>query len=438
MNLNRTFFAPAKIFVLTWSFALLAAYFGPKEEVYFYHDVIPVTLTLQGITWIFIATAVFISGTLYANRRRLTIFVSEDYILKVDVSHNTYDGAIRWGLKLSRYFSYIICIGIITMLLYWTLTAVREIGNIVTFVELVHREWHTIRRLWPSKKPFPGARLLYTGLISTTIVSAAAIGLAQQQKRVHITRDYLYWIILLISSLIPLMLLPLLVSQRLLLATALVGSIVSYTMANTSGVPIKYLASGGLVGFSVWVTQETLRTNLTFATVIDSIENGIVRLLFYFSNNVGNLNRAITFSSERSYGFESFNFIFRYLFIDEKIRSQYLGAFSDEIGSYLAGGTVTGLGAPYVDFGVLGLVIIFIWGYLSQSLYISSKNSLLAGQLYGLVAASIVLSWQAPVWAEPYFWFNLILIVMLVWLLPAIYIKHYRKRLVDTEKTPKK
>ena len=435
MNLTKTYFSPAKLFVITWSFALVAAYLGSANEVYRRYDVIELTFTLEGVLWIYAAIGVFVLGTVAANRRLLVIQLplTGQYVPRDDR-----EDWESWKLVIGSILAYIIGVGIVFLLVYWTLLAVREVGSLTAFVETMYQSWHSMRRLWPAQKPFTGARLLYTGLISIVIIGASGMALTNQDRQ-HLDgkglyRSHRYWILLVLVGLLPLMMLPLLVSQRILLATALVGAITTYVMLSSRGIPVLYPVVGFIAGFGVWTAQEVVRAGFTSGTVFGSLVTGVERLLFYFTNNVGNLNRGVSFSTERSYGFESFGFIFEYLFISDTVRNLYFESFYSGLASYKAGGGFTALGVPYLDFGVFGLIIIFVWGYVSQAAYLTANRNVFGAQVYGLIAASIVLSWHTAIWTDPYFWFNIAFLVIFILIAPAVQLTRYRSRSDETNR----
>ena len=417
MKLTKNWFSPAVLFLITWVLAHVAAYLGPKEEIYSING-FQTTFTLEGSIWFLLATSIFLMGVQVANKKEIYI--------ELPLLESVSSEQSRKISHLTIIVFYFIGSALLFILLYWTTLAVREVGSISRFVQLTHEQWHIIRRVWPDQRPFVGGRLAYTALISVVIFATA--GLVQLNSQTYSSqsekrRHYITLRGLLIIGLVPLMALPLVVSQRLLLGTALIGSLTIFAVGGNSGLSIKYPLGGITAGFGVWTLQESVRIGLSTGGLIESFNYGTSRILFYFSNNVGNMHRGVAFISERSYGFESFQFIFEYLFISDFVRNNYMQAYYSAAEPYRGGGTFTGLGIPYLDFGIFGLIIIFIWGYTSQYLFLKASDNILALQLYGLFAASIVLSWHAAIWRGPSFWLN-IGILIIVPLTTALYKRH--------------
>ncbi|MFC7114605.1 O-antigen polymerase [Natronoarchaeum sp. GCM10025703] len=426
--ITRRYVSPAILFVVTWVISHIAAYIGPKELVYGLHDVPRATITVEGSLWVIISTAVFLLGVFVANRVQLQIKMPND------IFRHQYIKQTMEKSDISLLLFYLYGVAILFLLFCWTVLAIYQIGSFRTFLSGLLSDWHSTGQLWREQKPFPGARLLYTGFISVMIFSAASLAVIGRDNPLINHRYYNNQRLttLLIIGLIPLTVLPILVSQRLLLAAAIIGSLITYISISDKGIPVVYPIIGTIIGFSVWTIQEVVRVRSSPDSVITSVTYSIDRILFYFSNDIGNLHRSITYISEHTYGFETFGFIFQYLFIEDDVRDAYLTSVYAAIEPTQGGGTATALGIPYLDFGVFGLVIIFLWGYVSQIAYSKSSQSFLSSQIYGLIAASIVLSWHSPLWSLPIFWHNVSIIILFIYLIPYLvfslyYYRHKRK-----------
>jgi oligosaccharide repeat unit polymerase len=422
MRLDRNLISPAKLFILTWSFAIFAAYVGPSAEVYRRYDIINTTFTRSGIMWIIISSVAFLSGIATANRKLIkhisTSALFQNYGVDLD------DQDVFSGIGIALVFTFLVCV----VLLYWLVVTLDQLGGVSTFFGLIFpndtSDWHSMIQIWSENKPFTGAKLLYSGLIASAIFSASGIGVLYKNylfEHGSTKTSYLILSTLLSLSILVLILLQLVVSQRLLVATALVGALFTYIMITKRGISLAPTMIIVLIGGGVWTMQEIARVGFSKGGFISSIQYSANRFLFYFANDIGNLNRGIMIATEHSYGYLSFNFIFRYLFIESKaLQLPQIKSFYSSIQPAWAGGTFTALGIPYLDFGTLGLIIIFIWGYISQAAYIHARVSLFAAQIYSLMAASIVLSWHFALWSNPLFWFNILLLIIFNRLIPAL------------------
>lgn len=414
MRLTKQYISPTSLFLATWSIALIAAYFGPKEIVYQRYGVVRKTFTLEGMVWIIACTIVFLAGVWFANRKLVMI-----RSLVLPFSNKNREGWESWKIRSGFIPSLVIGCSIISLLIYWTILAITEIGSIPSFFISLTQNWHSTGDLWIAQKPFIGARLAYTGLVSVAIFASSGLAYIKYGN-LRAVNNIWVWLVQFLLGVFPLMILPLFVSQRVLLATAIFGSIITYVAIRPNGISVKFPILGGLLGFTVWTAQEIVRVGFSPGAIFSSISYGVDRLLLYFSNDIGNLNRGLAFVTEHTYGLRSFKFIFRYLFVKDTMKSQFFESFYSTIGNYKAGGTFTALGEPYIDFGVFGLFLIFAWGYGSQLTYLCSKQSVFCAQLYGLLGASIVLSWHFAILSNVYFWFNIALLSIYSVIAPSI------------------
>jgi len=421
MRLTYNNLSPVKLFVGTWVLVHVAAFFGPAGQVYQRYGVVDVTFTPHGFLWVTACIAAFLVGAKLANQKLLVI--SSPFRDRVSASDdlNIWDS---WRVNVSSIPILTFAAGIALLLVYWTAVAIFQVGSLSSFLSTLVQSWHDIRNLWPNQKPFTGARLLYTGLIGVVIFAASGIGLtefsSEGESDSELPSNSRAWLVILTLGLVPLMILPLLVSQRILLATAITGGIAAYTATSDRGISLKYPVGGLLTGMTVWTSQEVIRAGLSTETIGGSIRYGVSRLLLYFTNDVGNLHRGIKHVSGHTYGTESFSFVLSYLFIKDEIKGEYFQSVYRELSLYIGGGGFTGLGVPYLDFGVFGLILVLIWGYASQSFYIKAKSDIISAQIYGLLASSIVLSWHTSILSNPLFWFNASLLIVFGTYIPAV------------------
>jgi oligosaccharide repeat unit polymerase len=140
---------------------------------------------------------------------------------------------------------------------------------------------------------------------------------------------------------------------------------------------------------------------------------GIHRILYYFSNDIGNVNRAVAHVTARSYGLNSFEFVTDYLFVTERLRDIYLNELQRQASTYKPAGTWTLFGNPYVDFGWLGLGIVAVLGFVSEAVYQRARESQLVAQIYGLIAAGLILSWHYSLFSTPEMMHNVVVLIII-------------------------
>jgi oligosaccharide repeat unit polymerase len=294
----------------------------------------------------------------------------------------------------------------------WTLFAMVELGPI-KFLVTIYQRWHYAGDFWIKQKPFTGARLVYTGLIGVSVFAASTVGYWKSRTDEHLDIP-IPNVILFTISILPLFFLPLLVGQLILFFTALLASLVAYALSRNRNISLWWIILAATLGFFLWTAQELIRVGFAPKELIVALKYSLDRFLLYFANDVGNLNRGVHYLTHHSYGFFSFNFIFRFLFVEEAAKEMLLTSqYKEEADVAMSAGTWTALGTPYADFGPFGSILIFTWGFLSQKVFKNARNNLFSCQLYGMITASILLSWHSALWSNPLFWFNILILFLL-------------------------
>lgn len=387
---------------MVWIITLIGAIFAPEEWLMTYYDIDKV-FTKKGIYWIGFSIIFFSLGCILASLKNPYRFRDKNFIEKNYIYINK-------SVIAAKNMSYVIFF----ILIIWTIIVIEKIGGISPFLYELYHNWHFIRILWPEQKLFIGARLLYSVFIGLVIFSFAGLGLMGRKEYIiknkkKINRNLK---LILLISLICLFILPLMVSQRLLFATALIGGITSYLIISRKKINIKIFFLCGILLFGLWTAQELIRIGFN-GSLFEAISYSIKRFFFYCGNNISNISSGVSSSLSKTYGLLSFEFIFRFIFLDNIIKETFLTSYYLDVINIKGGGTWTGIGTPFMDFGWFGLFVILFWGFISKKIFIKSKNSFLFAQIYGLIAASIVLSPQVQLWSSPEFWINIILIIIL-------------------------
>ena len=398
MKLSSKWISPDLLMIFTWGITLILAFLTP-DTVLKQHNITKM-FNIKGLLWIFLSVLVFCIGVWIIKFKLIKIekHINHKKIYYIDSSTKTF-----------YYFSLFIFI----LIIIWTLNVANEIGGIQVFISQIHTNWHRVRRLWPNRKPFVGARLLYTGLVASAIYFSTSFALLKdfsiytnnfKKTKKYIIRGFLF-------SYIILLLLPIIISQRLLFATALAGSITAYLIYKNK-IDLNYIIKGVFISLGLWTAQESVRVNFVSGNIVDNIIHSYERLSFYFANNVANVTNGVANVRLRSYGFLTFNALFEFLYLDSPINNNYLLNFRKFSSPYKGGGTWTGLGVPFMDFGWFGILIIFIWGVLSSIIYYKAKNSFFWAQIYGMIAASILLSFHVFLFGSASFWFSIFLLII--------------------------
>jgi len=398
--MTERWISPNKLLVAVWTFSLLGAWCADKALLLkFFGFATPFTPT--GLLWIGACLLAFWSGTWLASFHRPPLSLYQPRSMRQQRQYFT---------KAATLLAWLITLTVLFLLFLWTLKTIADVGGLSAFIKEVWRSWHWVRRFWPDQKPFLGARLLYTAFVAISIYASATLGLLSLKAH---KRDALFVRSLLATSLLVLTVLPILASQRLLLGMALVGAHIAYTLTRKRWPPFRTLLVGVLLFGLVWIGVEVVRVGPSLQNVVESVKLAKERLLLYAANNVGNVTHAVAYVEARSWGMSTLLSLFALEELRKDFETTYLQDFYAATREYKGGGTWTGFGTPYVDFGWAGLLIIALWGFVSQIVFLRAKHNFFFAQLYGLIGASIVFSPQTQLWSSATFWFNCLILLLL-------------------------
>jgi hypothetical protein len=399
MRINQEHLSPTKILFFIWIAAVGMAFIATLPGIETKPGLRQPVFTGSGLIWIAACLISFFAGARLSQRFEFKLRTNPS-LAKVDDTWRFSD--VKFGMLAS--YSFIVVV--YTYLMAWAILTIRDIGGLGTFVVSIYSDWYYVWRTWVANKPFPGARLLYTGLIAVSIFFSTQIGYYRNHEY---KRSLLSFKIPLALALVPLIVLPLIVSRRVLLATAVFGSIVAYITIREDGLKLSYVYVPALILFGFWILQDVLVASVSEGFLL----RGIHRILYYFSNDIGNVNRAVAHVTARSYGLNSFKFVTDYLFVTEYLYDLYLDELQRQASVYKPAGTWTLFGNPYVDFGWLGLLVIAGLGFVSRAVYQKSRESLLGAQVYGLTAAGLILSWHYSLFSTPEMVLNVVVLIMI-------------------------
>lgn len=375
--------------------AFVATLPGIKADVGTHQPV----FTASGIVWIAACLVSFWLGARASRRYEFNLRIRSN-------SNNVDDSWQLSNVTCSLVTSYALLVVVYAYLLFWAILTIQGMGGLGTFIVSLYSDWHHVWRTWVAHKPFPGARILYTGLIAVSIFFSTQIGYYRNNEY---GGSLLSFKIPLILALVPLFVLPLIVSRRVLLATAVFGSLVAYISVREDGLKLSYVYVPVLISFGLWTLQEVLVRSVSDGFLL----HGVHRILFYFSNDIGNVNRAVEHVTARSYGLNSFKFLTDYMFITDRLSDTYLTELQRQASVHKPAGAWTLLGNPYVDFGWFGLLVLSGLGFVSRAVYQKSQDSLLATQVYGLIAAGLILSWHYSLFSAPEMVFNVVILIII-------------------------
>ncbi|WP_417690096.1 hypothetical protein [Roseibium sp.] len=347
----------------------LALYFLARQGM------TPDDFTVMGAAWLLVALSVFV--------------VSSVAIAVALPTPGPFDTSIDFNKAAQITFSLNLLFLVVTFL--WVFASAAKMGGFRAMIILVQLDALEAREALLDNKLFTGMRVIYASLPATGAMAAAILaagrktGLLAPVERRMATLTFT-------MNLIVLLLLPIVMSQRLLLLQLIMAAYFSVCMVHRKLVGRKYIPIGLGLFMMTWIGRESL-TNATIEA--SGIEVGIQKLFFYFTNDLLNSFMPINEQFDHTLGYFSFKFI-TYFTQTEGILRDVLAERLEAMGKIRGGGSWSILTMPYVDFGAVGASIyIAALAALSIVVFHKGTENVIWAAIYGQFAGAYVLCTHA-------------------------------------------
>ncbi|AXI56673.1 hypothetical protein C1J05_21100 [Sulfitobacter sp. JL08] len=290
----------------------------------------------------------------------------------------------------------------------WIATTAQSVGGIRALAALVYLDSLGARDLLLQNKLFTGMRLFYAALPATGAM--AAILLALQARCPLSQKSRRLCQITFAINLIALLVLPIVMSQRLLLLQFLLSAYIGVCMVRGRFVGLAYLPLGLFLFLATWVLREAITNPSLDRSAFDI---GLQKLAFYFVNDLWNSYRPLKSEISHTFGMFSLRGLLFFSFTDgyfTTLLSDRLIAIEDVRG----GGDFSIFTAPYVDFGpVIGVLCVALMAAVFRYAYWAGSQSPLGALVYGQIAASLLFSMHGTYFTHHNFFFSLIILASL-------------------------
>ncbi len=288
----------------------------------------------------------------------------------------------------------------------WIVTTAQSVGGLKALAALVYIDSLGARDLLLQNKLFTGMRLFYAALPATGAI--AAILLALNATRPLSVENKRLCQITCAINLIALLLLPIVMSQRLLLLQFLLSAYIGICMVRGRCVGLAYLPLGLCLFLTTWILREAVTNPSLDRSAFDI---GLQKLAFYFVNDLWNSYRPLKSEISHTFGMFSLRGLLFFSFTDgyfATLLSDRLMAIEDVRG----GGDFSIFTAPYVDFGpVIGVLCVALMAAAFRCAYWAGLHSPLGALVYGQIGASLLFSTHGTYFTHHNFFFSLIILV---------------------------
>lgn len=347
--------------------------------------------SMLGALWLVLSLLVYFTGDIAA---RIGQRQSREFIVDVDLER-----AANCTFTLN-------IILLLTTILWIALTATK-VGGIVNLVSLAYLDSLVVRDLLLENKLFTGMRLFYAALPATGCFAAAilAAGRGTLSRRAR-----MLCVITLVLNFVALFILPLVMSQRLLLLQFLLSAYLITCLVRGKVVGLGWLFTAAILFLVTWVLRESI-TNPTIDR--SAMDIGFQKLAFYFVNDLWNGFAPLQAEIPRTFGAVSLQGLMFLTFSDGYF-AQELAPQMRQLDAVLGGGDFPFFTAAYVDFGpFLGALFIGGCAFGFQSIYHKSKQSLIWACVYAQLGATLLFSTHGIYFTHQNFLFSIGMIVLI-------------------------
>jgi hypothetical protein len=401
VNRSRSLYllSPAPLIVVSWFFTIVGVMFG-----YAARNDLPVmvrTMELNGIDFDFP-----VAGMVWIGVCLLVVFVFGLASMR-PISRDA--RAIESPEDLSRAVR-IAAVGhaaIVLVVIAWVIAGAAQVGGFDRLIAMAaEQETYEARDIILANKLFPGMRLLYTGLISLGIFGACVFA-ANLKSPSRIRSDMRIGAAMFLASTVTLSILPIFLSQRILLVQMVLSTFVAVSMVAGRPFHLRYAAVLSALLFAVWSLREAVTVG-PWASDYSAARIGGEKLAYYLVNDFYNAVKPFSTEIEHTFGFYSFNFLLYFSTVEDVIRE----AFADRISAVeqmRAGGVFPAFTAPYVDFSWMGvffivaLVLFFTW------VFNRAHRSFTLSVIYGQIGGALLLTPHVAWYTHHNFIFNVLL-----------------------------
>lgn len=296
---------------------------------------------------------------------------------------------------------------LLSVTVIWILLTARQVGGVTHLAGIAMLDTLTARDLLLENKLFTGMRLFYAALPATGCLAAAILAVGRN----HLPgKARLQCFTVLILNTLALAILPIVMSQRLLLLQFMLSSYLVACLIRGRIFALPWVGLGATLFLSVWIARESLTNPLLHRSGIDI---GLQKLAFYFVNDLWNSFAPLQTETPLTLGAVSLRGLMFLTFSDgmfDHMLAQRLLALEDVRG----GGEFSLFTAPYVDFGIFGAALfLFLAGFIFRLMFHKGRQSLIWAAIYAQTGAALLFSSHGLYVTHQNFLFSLALIALL-------------------------
>ena len=351
--------------------------------------------TLTGAVWIMLSIFVYFAGDLTARGSMRT-------------PHSV---MANFNLERAAITVFIINLILIFVTLLWVVLSAKKLGGLVNLAAMAYVDSVGARDVLLGNKLFTGMRLFYAALPATGCFAAAILTMSIYNP---LSRTARYLCITILSvNVVALFILPMVMSQRLLLFQLLLSSYLVTCLIRGRIAGLAWLGLAILIFLTTWVLRESVTNTHIQRSALDI---GMQKLAFYYVNDLWNGFAPLQLDIPHTFGGVSLRG-FMFLTFTDGMFTQILAPKMQQLDSALGGGDFPFFTASYVDFGpIFGALFIGLCGFIFRIIFIKAHQSLVWACIYAQLGAALLFSTHGTYFTHQNFLFS-IAIIGLIWLI---------------------
>ena len=345
--------------------------------------------SFTGLAWICLSMIVYLLGDLIART-----------FLRNQVPESPH-----FDLEVGALIVFFLNLILITVTCLWIAISAAKLGGLMKMVTLAYVDSTAARDVLLGNKLFTGMRLFYAALPATGCLAAAILSLKTSEPITRKTR--VLCVLTLVVNVVALFILPMVMSQRLLLFQLLISSYLVTCLLRGRITGFRWLLLAMFVFLTTWVLRESVTNALIERSALDI---GIQKLAFYYVNDLWNGFAPLQSDIPHTLGGVSLRG-FMFLTFSDGLFSHILQSKMDQLDHVLGGGDFPFFTAAYVDFGPLfGPFFIGLCAFIFRLIFNKAQHSFIWACIYAQLGAALLFSTHGIYFTHQNFLFSIALI----------------------------
>ncbi len=346
--------------------------------------------TATGLAWVLLALLAYAVGDMAAHFSR----------------RRNRPNTVQIRLVRAAYLTFVLNLVLLGVTALWIATAAAKAGGLINLAASVYIDSLTTRDLLLENKLFTGMRLFYAALPATACLATAILCLGPLPRQI---RGLL--LATLIGNTLALFVLPIVMSQRLLLLQLLLSCYLVACLIRRRLIGWVWSLLAVALFLGLWMAREAITNPMIDRSTLDI---GTQKLAFYLVNDMWNGFAPLAVEIPHTWGALNLEGVMFLTFTDGYF-ARILAPRAEALQAVLGGGKFPLLTAAYVDFGpLLGALFLALVGFVIRRIFLRAQQSLGFAVAYAQIGASLMFSNHSVYFTHQNLLFSLALIAGLL------------------------